>query len=83
MRARARFLAVALAAVALPTSVRAEPPAHVTLAKAVETADFVGIVEVTEAPTGKTFRPGDSMDATAKPVAVLKGDPKGPGRVKW
>ncbi len=76
-------LAACLLAAAGPT--RAVPPFPTPLPKAVEQADFVGIVRVAEVPTRP--RAGFRADApplvAAKPVSVLKGDPGGRLRILW
>ena len=80
---RARFLLVGLVGALVASDAAAIPPPSVPLAKAVEQADYVGVVEIAESPTDKKFRASAPPIVTAKPVAVLKGDPKANVRIVW
>jgi len=60
-------------------------PLRLPLAKAVEQADFAGIVRITEVPAAKKegFRASDPPTIGARLVSVLKGDPKPEIRITW
>jgi hypothetical protein len=78
-----RFALTCLAAAALASVASATPPPYVPLTKAVEQADYVGVIEIAESPTGKKFRASAPPVVAAKPVAVLKGEAKGNVRFAW
>ncbi len=80
---RTRVLLSGFVVVMFSSAGSTNPPAEVPLAKAVERADYVGVVEIADAPVGKKFKANAPPVVTAKPVAVLKGDAKDSVKFAW
>lgn len=84
-RKTVRFALVGLVVALGVARSSAAPPPEVLLAKAVETADFAGVVKITDVPAAPKagFLASAPPTVVAKPLSVLKGDAKADLRVVW